>query len=138
MDERPLVHPKLLQKADSFCGTNCKNCKFYDSKTEVDASPDELNSQGGLEPKTEEETQRAKDTDLITLPGDNVVLKKAMCSHPEVAQMVTPKMCCAKWDHGEAIRPWEGDGVAKSEGEADLEVPHDVVMRNSLPHRQDG
>ena len=135
MGDESKFHPKLLEKASRFTGTNCKNCKFYLGKSEKDADKTDLNSQGGIDPKGEEQLARAKAADLITLPGDNIVLKKAYCHHPDVKLTVTPKMCCAFWDNGDAIRPWED--LSKAEEETAVEVPHRTVMANSLPHRQD-
>lgn len=60
---------------------------------------------------------RARNTDLITLPegvkgtncGNCMYVQEGYCIHPEVDQPVTERMCCALWDHSEAIRSWEGE-----------------------------
>ena len=49
-------------------GTNCYNCLYISSKEETVIS-NELNDQGGIDPKTEEEMKKAQKADLITLPG---------------------------------------------------------------------
>ena len=49
-------------------GTNCYNCKFIADK-EMAVDPKELNDEGGIDPRNQEEMERAKKADLITLPG---------------------------------------------------------------------
>lgn len=117
---------------DKFKGTNCANCKFLkkDSVRDVDSS--ELNEQGGIDYKDPEDLKKAKAVDLVTLPGDNKILKMGFCDHPKVKLNVTPKTCCALWDNKDAIRAWE----ELSKSEETIEVPHEVVMRNSIPHNQ--
>jgi len=57
-----------MSKVEKVVGTNCYNCLYISDKEEpVVAS--ELNEQGGIDPKTEEEMKKAKQADLITLPG---------------------------------------------------------------------
>jgi len=64
-------------------------------------------------------TERAKHSDLITLPesvkGTNCGNCKYVqelendildCRHEEVAQTVTERMCCSYWDHQDVKRPW--------------------------------
>ena len=52
---------------EKIVGTNCYNC-MYIEKTET-VNPNELNKEGGIDPKKEDELKRAKEADLITLPG---------------------------------------------------------------------
>lgn len=89
-------------------GTNCYNCIFVSKKEEpVDLS--ELNDQGGLDPKTPEEMQRAKEADLITLPGgakDDAANKK-FCYNDKIKTFVTVRMCCGYWDNAGVRRPWK-------------------------------
>ncbi len=61
-------------------GTNCYNCIFI-SKKEETVDPSELNVQGGIDPKTEEEMQRAEIADLIALHGGSKAdaLNKKFC-----------------------------------------------------------
>jgi len=73
-----------------------------------------LNAQGGTVPENEIDRQRAEAVDLVTLPltieGTNCFncqyirpLEGAArgvgsCVHPDVAQPVTYRQCCALWD----------------------------------------
>lgn len=66
--------------------------------------------------KDKSRLERAKAADLITLPKDvegtncgncqYVRLEDQYCTHPEVDQKVSPKMCCAFWDNPGAKREW--------------------------------
>jgi hypothetical protein len=53
---------------DKIIGTNCFNC-LYISKKEENVDQTELNDQGGIDPKTDDDMQKAQKADLITLPG---------------------------------------------------------------------
>ena len=89
-------------------GTNCYNCEYI-SKKEEPIDPSELNDQGGIDPKTEEEMKKAQKADLITLPGgskDDAPNKK-FCYHGEITMFVTVRMCCAYWDNSAVKRPWK-------------------------------
>ena len=89
-------------------GTNCFNC-MYISQKEEPVDPSELNDQGGLDPKTQEEMQRSQKADLITLPGGSKadVTTKKFCNHEKIQMFVTARMCCAYWDNAEVKRPWK-------------------------------
>jgi hypothetical protein len=92
---------------EKIVGTNCYNCKYVE-KTEP-VNPNELNNEGGIDPKNEEEMKRAEKADLITLPGGDKSdsKNKALCGHPKVNIYVTPRMCCAFWDNNRVKRPWK-------------------------------
>ena len=81
-------------------GTNCFNCVYISSKDEqVDKK--ELNDQGGIDPKNEDETNRAKKADLITLPGWTKAdaASKRLCGNDKIKMYVTARMCCGYWDN---------------------------------------
>lgn len=86
-------------------GTNCGNCLWIDSKKEP-VTPKELNENGGLTP-TGDDLKAAKEYDLITLAGKAIAASKQHCTHPDIDQMVTKRMCCALWDANGCIRAWE-------------------------------
>ena len=89
-------------------GTNCYNCMWISKKGEsVDSK--ELNAQGGIDPKNKGETQKAKQADLITLPGgtrDDATNKK-FCNNEAIKMFVTVRMCCGYWDNAGVKRPWK-------------------------------
>ena len=89
-------------------GTNCYNCIFI-SKKEEPADPSELNVQGGIDPKTQEELQRAEKADLITLPGGGKAdaSNKKFCYNDKIKMFVTVRMCCGYWDNVGVKRPWK-------------------------------
>jgi len=89
-------------------GTNCYNC-LYISKKEEPVIASELNNEGGIDPKTSEEMQRAKKADLITLPGGSKAdaANKKFCYHEEIKMFVTVRMCCGYWDNKGVKRPWK-------------------------------
>ena len=89
-------------------GTNCYNC-MYVSKKEESVIASELNDQGGIDPKTKEEMQKAKKADLITLPGGlkTDAANKKMCYNEKIKMFVTVRMCCAYWDNSAVKRPWK-------------------------------
>jgi hypothetical protein len=91
---------------EKIVGTNCYNCKYIE-KTET-VNPNELNQEGGIDPK-KDELKRAQKADLITLPGgDKSDSKdKGLCCHPDVKMYVTARMCCAFWDNARVKRPWK-------------------------------
>ncbi len=88
-------------------GTNCYNC-LYIGKEEEPVNLSDLNEQGGIDPKTDEEMQRAKKADLITLPGgDKTDAKnKKFCYNEGIKMFVTVRMCCGYWDNKGVRRPW--------------------------------
>jgi hypothetical protein len=92
---------------EKIMGTNCYNCKYI-GKTET-VNPNELNKEGGIDPKNEDELKRAEKADLITLPGGdkNDSKDKGLCCHPDVKMYVTSRMCCAFWDNVRVKRPWK-------------------------------
>ena len=88
-------------------GTNCFNC-LYISKEETQVNPRELNEQGGINPENDEAIAKAKEADLITLPGTKIgVTDKRFCNNEKVLMFVTSRMCCAYWDNEGVQRPWE-------------------------------
>jgi hypothetical protein len=68
-----------------------------------------LNLQGGIDPKTPEEMQRAKTADLITLPGGSAAdaSNKKFCNNEKIQMFVTIRMCCGYWDNAGVKRPWK-------------------------------
>lgn len=88
-------------------GTNCYNCLFI-GKEEEPVNPSELNDQGGIDPKNQEEMNKAKKADLITLPGGEKsdAANKKLCYNENVKMFVTVRMCCAYWDNKGVKRPW--------------------------------
>jgi hypothetical protein len=103
MDFTAMENPKIV-------GTNCFNC-MYVSKSPEPVDQAILNSQGGLNPQSPEEMQRAQKADLITLPGgsQSEVISKKFCNHPSIQMYVTIRMCCAYWDSSGVIRPWKAE-----------------------------
>ena len=93
---------------DKVIGTNCYNCKFVGNKEEL-IDPKILNNEGGIDPKNEEEMDRAKEADLITLPGGSKadVTNKKLCSNDNIKMYVTVRMCCAYWDNDGVKRHWK-------------------------------
>ena len=89
-------------------GTNCYNCKFIAEK-EMAVDPKELNDEGGIDPRNNEEMERAKKADLITLPGGSKAdaTNKKLCYNEQVKMNVTVRMCCAYWDNVGVKRPWK-------------------------------
>ena len=89
-------------------GKNCYNCTFV-SKSEESADKSELNDLGGIDPKTDDDMQAAREADLVTLPGGSKdeFLSKRFCAHAKIGMFVTVRMCCNYWDHSGTRRPWE-------------------------------
>ncbi len=96
-------------------GTNCYNCLYISKKEEL-ADQNELNEQGGIDPKTDEQMKKAQTADLITLPGGSKaeVMGKRLCKNEAIQMYVTVRMCCAYWDNNGVRRPWQ-QKVAKPE-----------------------
>ena len=71
--------------------------------------PKELNDEGGVDPRNQEEMERAKKADLITLPGGSKAdaTSKKLCNNEEIKMFVTVRMCCAYWDNSAVKRPWK-------------------------------
>jgi hypothetical protein len=94
-------------EGEKIVGTNCYNCKYIEKKEAVNQN--ELNKEGGIDPKNEDELKRAEGADLITLPGgDKSDSKdKGFCGHPKIKLYVTACMCCAFWDNARVKRPWK-------------------------------
>ncbi len=88
-------------------GTNCFNC-LYIAKEDRSVDRSELNEQGGIDPDNDEEMEKAKTADLITLPGgtENEVKTKRFCNNEKIQMFVTARMCCAYWDNKGVRRPW--------------------------------
>ncbi len=97
-----------MSQIQKVVGTNCYNC-LYISKKEEPVDEAELNEQGGIDPKSDEEMQRAQKADLITLPGASKTdaKNKKMCYNEKVKMFVTERMCCAYWDNKAVRRPWK-------------------------------
>ena len=97
-----------MSKIQKVEGTNCYNCMFI-SKKEEPVVAGELNDQGGIDPKTKEEMQKAEKADLITLPGGlkTDAANKKMCYNEKIKMFVTVRMCCAYWDNSAVMRPWQ-------------------------------
>jgi hypothetical protein len=89
-------------------GTNCYNCIYISKKEEI-IDPSELNVQSGIDPKTQEEMQKAEKADLITLPGGSkdYGLNKKFCYNDKVKMFLTVHMCCGYWDNAGVNRPWK-------------------------------
>ena len=93
---------------EKVVGTNCYNCKFVANNSEP-MTPQELNNEGGINPKNAEEMDRAENADLITLPGGTKAdaTSKRLCYNKKIEMYVTIRMCCAYWDNEGVIRPWK-------------------------------
>jgi hypothetical protein len=88
-------------------GANCFNC-LYILKINEHVDQKELNDQGGIDPITDEEMQRAQRADLITLPRgtkSDINLKR-FCNNDRIQMFVTIRMCCSYWDNEAIRRPW--------------------------------
>lgn len=76
----------------------------------------ELNKQGGILARTNEELARAKNVDLITMPisidgtncGNCRYIKNKYCTHPKVNQAVNNRMCCVLWSRPSEYRQFKG------------------------------
>jgi hypothetical protein len=93
---------------EKVIGTNCFNCKFIANNNEPVVSQ-ELNNEGGINPKNDEEMSRAENADLITLPGGSKAdaSSKRLCYNKKIEMYVTARMCCAYWDNVGVNRPWK-------------------------------
>jgi hypothetical protein len=93
---------------EKVVGTNCFNCKFIANNNEP-VLQQELNSEGGIDPKNKEEMDRAESADLITLPGGSKTdaSGKRLCYNKKIEMYVTVRMCCAYWDNEGVKRPWK-------------------------------
>jgi len=98
----------MNSKNEKVVGTNCYNCAFVSDKEEP-VNPKELNGEGGIDPRNEEEMEKAKKADLITLPGGSKAdaTSKRLCYNEKVKMYVTVRMCCAYWDNARVKRPWK-------------------------------
>jgi hypothetical protein len=95
-------------KKEKILGTNCYNCKFI-SRDEKPVDAKVLNDEGGIDPKSKEELERAEKADLITLPGGSKAdaASKMFCSYENIKMYATVRMCCAYWDNDGVKRPWK-------------------------------
>jgi hypothetical protein len=95
-------------QSQKVVGTNCYNC-LYISKKEEPVDPKELNAEGGIDPKTDKDMQKAKKADLITLPGGSKAdaTSKEFCYNEKIKMYVTVRMCCGYWDNAAVKRPWK-------------------------------
>jgi hypothetical protein len=78
----------------------------------------EKNAEGGFDPQTQQQLKVFKKVDLITLPvegtncGNCMFIKNVdkngvgFCTHKDVQEWVTKKMCCALWSHPQVKRQW--------------------------------
>jgi hypothetical protein len=98
----------FFMQEQKIVGTNCYNCLYISKKEEI-VDLKELNSQGGIDPKTSEEMQRAQTADLITLPGGmkTDAESKKFCTYEKIKMYVTVRMCCGYWDNAGVKRPWK-------------------------------
>lgn len=95
------------QRQEKILGTNCFNCMWIDQETKM-VNREELNDEGGINPKTGYEMKKAKVADLITLPGGSKddAENKRLCKHSKIKMYVTQRMCCNYWDNEQVKRPW--------------------------------
>jgi hypothetical protein len=93
---------------EKVLGTNCFNCKYIANNNEPVLSQ-ELNSDGGIDPKNAEAMDRAEKADLITLPGSSKAdaTSKRFCYNKKIEMYVTVRMCCGYWDNDGVKRPWK-------------------------------
>jgi hypothetical protein len=93
---------------EKIVGTNCYNCTFI-SKKEDPVDIKDLNEPGGIDPKTQDEMERAKKADLITLLGGakSDSTNKKFCYNEKIKMFVTVRMCCGYWDNVGVHRPWK-------------------------------
>lgn len=104
----------LLEKEEkAMTGTNCSNCKFTANNEIKEVEDGDLDKQGGGKLQTEEEIKRAKEADLITMPGIGKPDKMIMCAHPKVRVFVTPRQCCAFWDAEGTFREYGKQEIGK-------------------------
>jgi hypothetical protein len=76
---------------------NCSNCRYFSSQKEPVTDSD-LNVQGGIKDRTPDESKKAKEIKLITLPGKMKVDFKHWCNSTDVDQWVTEHMWCRAWE----------------------------------------
>ncbi len=96
------------QSQEKILGTNCFNCVWINQETKV-VNPEELNDEGGINPKAGDEMKKAEKADLITLPGgtkEDAEVKR-FCMNPKIKMYVTQRMCCSYWDNEQVKRPWK-------------------------------
>ncbi len=95
-------------QSQKVVGTNCYNCLFVSNKDEL-VDPKELNMEGGIDPKSDLDMEKARKADLITLPGGSKAdaMSKRLCYNEKVKMFVTERMCCAYWDNKAVKRPWK-------------------------------
>ena len=93
---------------EKVIGTNCFNCKFIANNNEPVVLK-ELNNEGGIDPKNQDEMNRAEIADLITLPGGSKTdaNTRRFCYNKKIEMYVTVRMCCAYWDNDGVKRPWK-------------------------------
>ena len=110
------MHAKeiLEEKTEVVEGTNCANCKFTKGSKSTSVEKEELNAQGGLKITNAGDLKKAKEADLVTLPGKGKMpTVKVWCKHKDVDQWVTPRMCCAFWDAPGVLRDFGEKEVGK-------------------------
>ena len=99
---------KNTSTKEKIVGTNCFNCKFVANNNEPVVSQ-ELNNEGGIDPKNSEEMDLAENADLITLPGGSKAdaSTKRFCYNKKIEMYVTVRICCEYWDNDSVKRPWK-------------------------------
>ena len=99
---------KNTSTKEKIVGTNCFNCKFVANNNEPVVSQ-ELNNEGGIDPKNSEEMDRAENADLITLLGGSKAdaSTKRFCYNKKIEMYITVRICCAYWDNDSVKRPWK-------------------------------
>lgn len=103
----------LAEKEHVIEGTNCGNCMYTQKSVSEKINKEDLNSQGGIDSKSEKDLELAEKADLITLPGEMSVDTKKHCNHPMVDQFVTSRMCCAYWDSEGTHRAYGDQKIGK-------------------------
>ncbi|HYA77322.1 MAG TPA: hypothetical protein VEF91_01250 [Verrucomicrobiae bacterium] len=90
-----MVYFDAIQK---IVGTNCYNCMYISQKDEP-VDPANLNDEGGIDPKTSQEMERAKKAGLITLPGGvkSDTANTRLCYNANIKMYVTARMYCGFW-----------------------------------------
>lgn len=124
--EEPTKHAPLLlervmflagldeaEKVEAMKGTSCATCMYTNPDKAEKVQKDKLNKQGGTVPDGEDQMERAKESDLITMPGVAFPTHVVPCTHPKVKQLVNERMCCAFWDAKGTLRAYGKQAIGK-------------------------
>lgn len=85
-------------------GTNCGNCKFSQASVARDVKPsDNLDKHNGIIPD-KKDMLKAKEGDLVTLPGKMLKVEIVHCNHKRMGFDVSTHNCCAYWDNSGCLR----------------------------------